>query len=144
LFPSNWRKGINAIKKAKKNFQNDIRQWLSNKCFTTFEVEKTVSELPIVFAVKNENKDISLWCFLIEEKIRKFDNVLAVSVVPDRKNVIDDFFLFSVQDFTQTNFLILFKNSSLYRSSKIESGGVEEIITQLIRPLASLYSVKIV
>jgi len=37
-----------------------------------------------------------------------------------------------VQDFTWTNFLILSKNSSLYRSSKIESSDVEEIITQLI------------
>jgi stalled ribosome alternative rescue factor ArfA len=43
LFPSNWRKGFYAIKKAKKNIQNDIRQWLLNKGFTSFEVEKTIS-----------------------------------------------------------------------------------------------------
>jgi len=102
LFPSNWRKGFYAINKAKKNFRNDIHQWLLYKGFTAFEAEKTVSELPIIFAVKNENKDISHWCFLIEEKTRRFDNVLAVSVVPDRKTVIDDFFFFSVNDFTRT------------------------------------------
>ena len=77
-------------------------------------------------------KDISLWCFLIEEKTRRFDNVLAISVVPDNKKMIDDFFLLPVQDFTRTNFLILFKNSSLYRSSKTDSDGVEEFITELI------------
>ena len=135
MFPSNWRKGINAVKKAKKNIQNEILQWLLNKGLTAYEAEKTISELPIIFAVKNENKDNALWCFLISEYTRKFDKVLAVSVVPDDKEVIDDFFLFSVQDFTRTNFLILSKNNSLYRSSKIESSDVEEAIIQLIRQL---------
>jgi len=133
LFPSNWRKGINAIKRARKNFRNDIIQWLLNKGLTAFEAEKTVSELPIIFAVKNENKDLSHWCFLISEDIRRFDNVLAISVVPDNKKMIEDFFLFSVNNFTRTNFLILSKNNSLYRSSKIENSELEEIITQLIK-----------
>jgi hypothetical protein len=135
LFPSNWRKGFYAVKKAKKIIRNDIRQWLLNKGLTAFEAEKTVSKLPIIFAVKNENKDISLWCFRISEDTRRFDSVLAVSIVPDTKKMIDDFFLFSVNDFTRTNFLILFKNNSLYRSSKIENSGVEEVITQLIEQL---------
>ena len=135
MFPSNWRKGINAIKKAKKNIRNDILQWLLYKGLTAFEAERTVSKLPIIFAVKNENKDVSLWCFLISEDTRRFDNVLAVSVVLDTKKMIDDFFLFSVQDFTRTNFLILSKNDPLYHSSKIESSSVEEIITQLIGQL---------
>jgi len=105
------------------------------KEFSEFEVEKILQELPIIFAVKNENKDVSLWCFIIEEKKRKFDNVLAVSVAPDSKEIIDDFFLLSVNDFTRTNFLILYKNNPLYRSSKIENSDIEEIITQLIKQL---------
>jgi hypothetical protein len=135
LFPSNWRKGINAVKRAKKNTQIEVLQWLLHKGLTAFEAEKIVSELPIIFAIKNENKDIALWCFLITEETRRFDNVLAVSVVPDNKKMIDDFFLFSVHDFTRTNFLLLSKNNSLYRSSKIESSSMEEIITQLIKQL---------
>jgi len=136
LFPSNWRKGFYAIKKAEKNLRNDIRQWLLMKGLTAFETEKIMLKLPIIFAVKNENKDISLWCFLISEDMRRFDTVLAVSVVPDTKTVIDDFFLLLIHNFTQTNFLILSKNSSLYRSSKIESSDVEEIITEQIAQLA--------
>ena len=141
LFPSNWRKGINAVKRAKKNIRNDIRQWLLHKGLNPFEAEKVLSELPIVFAVKNEIKDSSLWCFLVEEKMRRYENVLAISVVADRKNVIDDFFLFSVEDFTRTNFLILSKNGSLYRNSRIESNGVEEVIIKLITQFENLKSV---
>jgi len=132
LFPSNWRKGFYAIKRAKKSLRNEIFQWLLSKDLTEFEAEKIVSELPIIFAVKNETKDTSHWCFRISEDTRKFDSVLAISVVPDTKEMVDDFFLFSVNDFTRTNFLTLSQNDSLYRSSKIESKAVEEVITRLI------------
>lgn len=133
MFPSNWRQGINAIRKAKKNIRNDIFQWLLNKGLTAFDANELVSELPIVFAVKNESKDIILWCFLITEETRRFDNVFAVSVVLDKKQLVDDFFMFSVRDFTGTNFLILSKNTSLYHTSKIESNRIEETIKLLIK-----------
>jgi len=137
MFPSNWRQGANAIKRTKKNIRREIFQWLLDKGLTAFEANELVLELPIVFAVKNQDKDISLWCFLISEEMRRFDNVLAVSVIPDTKNVIDDFFLFSVQDFTRTNYLILSKNSSRYYSSKLESSAIEETIKLLIQQLKS-------
>jgi hypothetical protein len=143
LFPSNWRKGINAVKRARKHIRNDIFQWLSDKGLTAFEAEKILSELPIIFAFKNENKDIALWCFVIEEKERRFDNVLAVSVVAGKKKVIDGFFLFPVQNFTRTNFLILSQNNSLYHSSVIKSSNIEKIITQLISDMASYPNVTI-
>jgi len=133
LLPSNWRKGINAIKRARKNIRNDIFQWVLSKGFTEFEAREITRELPIVFSVKIEDKDTSFWCFLISEKTRRFDNALAISVVSDRKKVIDDFFSFSVQDFTRANFLIFSKNSSQYLNGRIEGSRIEEKIIQLIK-----------
>jgi len=69
----------------------------------------------------------------ISEKTRRFDNALAISVVSDRKKVIDDFFSFSVQDFTRANFLIFSKNSSQYLNGRIEGSRIEEKIIQLIK-----------
>lgn len=133
LLPNNWRKGINAIKRARKNIRNDIFQWLLPKGFTEFEARVITRELPIIFSVKIEDNENPFWCFLISEKTRRFDDALAISVVPDQKKVIDDFFLFSVQDFTRSNFLIFNKNSSIYHSAKIEGSRIEEKITQLIK-----------
>lgn len=133
IFPSNWRKGINAVRRARKNITNDIFQWLINKGLTEFEAEEIMSELPIIFSVKIENEDISYWCFLISEKIRKYDNVMAISVVPNRKEVIDEFFLFPVECFSSTNFLVFSKNSSLYHNAKIESNKIEQTIKLLIK-----------
>jgi len=133
LLPSNWRKGINAVKRARRNIRNDIFQWLVNKGLTEFEAKEITRELPIIYSIKIEDKDFSCWCFIISEKTRRFDNALAVSVVTDQKKEIDDFFLFSVQDFTNTNFLIIRKNSALYYNAKIEVTKVEEKILLLIK-----------
>jgi hypothetical protein len=104
-----------------------------SKGFTEFEAREITRELPIVFSVKIEDKDTSFWCFLISEKTRRFDNALAISVVSDRKKVIDDFFSFSVHDFTRANFLTFSKNSSQYLNGRIEGSRIEEKIIQLIK-----------
>lgn len=136
MFPSNYRKGIYAIKHARKLVRNDIFQWLLKTGLLYFEAHEVLSELPIIFSVKCENKDTPpLYCFLITEKNRRFDNVLAISVVPDNKQMIDDFFLLSIQDFTLSNYLILSKNNNLYNASKIESNRIEETIKLLIHQL---------
>ncbi|MES2266162.1 MAG: recombinase family protein [Bacteroidota bacterium] len=133
LLPSNWRKGINAIKRARKNIRNDVFQWLLNKGLTDFEAREITRALPLIFGIKNEDKDISFWHFLISEKTRRFDNALAISVVPDQEKAIEGFFSFSIKDFTPTNFLIFNKNSSIYHNTKIEGSRIEEKIIQLIK-----------
>ncbi len=138
MFPSNWRKGANAVKRAKRDIQNNILQWLLSKGMGSFEAQKIVMELPIIFAVKIENKFITQWCFLISEKNRKFDSALAVSVIPQSKEVIDDFFILPVINFTKSDFLILSKNMPHYRIFKIESDKVEELIEVMIRKLRHL------
>lgn len=137
MFPSNWKKGINTIKRARKLIRTDIFHWLLSKGLSHFEIAELLSELPIIFSVKHDNKNGQLCCFLITEEIRKFDNVLAISVVLDTKKIIDDFFLFSIQHFTHTNYLILSKNSSLYYASKIENNRIEDTIRLLIQQLKS-------
>lgn len=137
LFPSNWRKGINAIKRAKKNIFNDITLWLIDKGATEFEAQIILSELPIIFGVKTEHKNFSQWCFLILEKNRQFDEVLAVSVVPEIKKYVDGFFTFQINEFTKTNFLVLSQNNSLYHKGKIENTKLEEIIIRFIKQLIS-------
>ena len=129
-------KNIKFVNWVKNIILNNIKQWLlTSKSLTEFEAKRIVSELPIIFAVKHDDKDTPHWCFMIDEKIRRFDNVLAVNIVANKINVIDSFFLLSVQDFTQTNFLILTQNSSLYYISKIEKDSIEKIIIQLIKQL---------
>ena len=133
MFSNNWRRGINAIKRAKKNIKNDILNWLLSKGATHFEGYKLLSELPIIFSLRSDFKNLHLWCFLISEQIRKFDTVLAISVIPERKRIIDDFFLLSVRDFTVSGFLILSTDTPLYDKSKIKENKIEDVILSLIK-----------
>ena len=133
MFPSNWRKGINAIKKIKKTIHNDIRKWLLNNGATEFEADELVSEIPILFSVKLESKINSYWCFFISEKMRNCDTVLGISVLTDSKKTANEIFKFSPKDFTSTNFLILSEDSPLYYNSKIETKNLEEIVASIIK-----------
>ncbi|MGE8556756.1 MAG: recombinase family protein [Chryseobacterium jejuense] len=133
MFSSNWRKGINAVKKVRKNIYNDIRKWLLSKGANEFEAEEIILSLPIIFSIKLENQITSYWCFLILEKMRNFDNVLGISVHEDSKKTINEFFIFSTYDFTSSNFLILSENSPLYYETKIETKNLEEAVGDLIK-----------
>lgn len=132
ILPSNWRKGIRAKNRARKFFLNNIRQWLLSKGMTPFEAEKIIMELPIIFAVKLENKHLIQWCFLISEKTRNFDEVLSISVTTDHKQIIDEFFLIPTESFAVTDYLILNKNSSTYYNCKIDKDKIEEIMNHLV------------
>lgn len=135
IFSNSRRNGVNAIKHVKRNIQNDIFKWLVDKGITDFDAEEIIWLLPIIYSIKIENDGVPNWCFLISEKIRRFDNVLAISVAFKPKSVIDGFFLFSVKDFTLTNFLILSKNSKFYNNTKIVSDDIEKIVKLLINQI---------
>lgn len=134
MFPSKWRKGIYALNYVKKTVNNDIINWLLDKGLSYFEAYELLSELPIIFSVKNEGKDFPSYCFLITEKDRRFDKVLGISVIADTK-MIDGFFLLSVTDFSYANYLILSQNSYLYHTYKIEKGKIDETIQLLLQQL---------
>lgn len=135
ILPNNWRKGINAIKKAKKNLYQDIFRWLLNKGLTDFDIDEIVHKLPIVFGIKVEQESISRWCFVITEDAKKYDNILGVGVVSNSKKVIENFFLFSTRDFTKTNFLIFHNRSAMYNNTLIEEVKIESSINLLIKQL---------
>lgn len=135
MFPSNWRKGINTIKKVKKNIRNDILKWLSEKGLPDLEAAGLINELPMIFSNQLEDGQISHCCFIIPESMRQYENVLAISVNMDSKTMIENFFLLPTQYFTRTNFLILSNDNKLYHNSKITVDKLEETIKFLIRQL---------
>lgn len=135
MFPSNWRKGINAIRRARKSIKNNILNWLIAKGISDYEATELIFELPIIFAVKCESKNLAVWCFVISEQTRRFDKVLAVSVNQDNKNLIEDFFLFPVEAFTRTNYLIVSNQSARYYSAKVEHHTLENTIVSFIEQL---------
>lgn len=131
-FPNNWRKGINAIKRTRRNLKNDVCHWLQTKGYSEFEAEKIVFDLPIIFSVKLQDQETSKWCFLITEKDRRYKQVLSLSVLSDSKKTLDQIFLLPIKKFTKTNFLILSENDTLYQKSKIEQNNIEQTINSLI------------
>lgn len=133
LVPRRWRKGVNAIKRAQKNIEQDITNWFISSGLSEYEADEVMSELPVVFSVKLNKESASHWCFVISEHVRKYDHVLALSIVLDQKKLLDEIFMLSTEDFTSSNFLIFSEADSIYNNAKIENNEIEEKVTELFR-----------
>lgn len=133
LAPRRWRKGLNAIQKAKKNIEQDITSWLRNNGLNEYEADEVMSELPVVFNVKLNKNSVSHWCFVIHENARKYDNILALSIVLDQEKPLNDIFMLSTEDFTGSNFILFSEKDSIYNSAKIDSSEMESKVTELFK-----------
>lgn len=131
LVPRRWRKGVNAIKRARKTIEHDIVQWFRQRGLSEYEADEIIYELPVVFSVKLDNQSTPQWCFVISEHVRKYDHVLALSIVLDRQNILDEIFMLSTEEFTSSNFLVFSQDDRIYTNAKIESAEIEHKVTEL-------------
>lgn len=133
LIPRRWRKGVNAMKRAKMNIQKDITQWFIQNGLSEFEADEIITELPVIFSVKLSKDSASHWCFVISEDIRRYDNVLGLSIVLDQKKILDEIFMLSTEDFTSSNYLIFSEEDKIYNNTKIESSEFEAKVIELFK-----------
>jgi len=131
LLPRKWRKGVNAIKRARKTIESDIVKWFIERGLSEYEADEIIHELPVVFSVKLDTQSTPQWCFVISEHARKYDHVLALSIVLDQHKILDEIFMLSTEDFTTSNFLIFSHSDQIYTQSKIESSEIESKVREL-------------
>lgn len=136
LMPWKWKRGIYTINKVKKFIQAEIKKLLTQQGFSEQQTEDIVENLPIVFGVNFYRESIPHWCFLIEETIRNYDFVIAVSLAIDQRDPIDRFFLIPTNDFTMTNFIIFAEDESCYSIYRVKEQQIEEKILSLGNKLA--------
>ncbi len=135
LMYSKWKKGLYTIKKVRKIIQKEVGGLFMKQGLSEREARVIAERLPIVFGVNFYRESISHWCFLIEEKIRNYDYVLAVSIAIDQREPIDNFFLIPADDFSVANFIVFSENERSYLNYKIEREQIEERVLDLGKKL---------
>lgn len=134
----NWRKGFNCVRKIKNITKNDLINWLLNKGIDEVFCNKIFNELPIIYGMKNYTKDYGNLCFLIPEKHRRFKNILAIGIDEEFNSLRQDFFLFDVEDFNNSNYISLQDNTSSFSDKKIDQEHIEEVIKNFIHQYINL------
>lgn len=131
LMRSKWKKGIYTIKKARKLIQKEVGSLFTKQGLSEREAREIAEKLPVVFGVNFYRESIPHRCFLIEENIRNYDYVLAVSIIIDQREPVDEFFLIPTSDFSVTNFIVFSEDERSYLNYKVEREQVEGKVISL-------------
>jgi hypothetical protein len=134
LMPSKWKRGMHLINRMKKLLYSEIVALLSSNGHAAEESESIAQELPIVFGVQFYLEGLPHWCFLIEENLRNYDSVLAVSIALDQKDPIAGFFSIPTEHFDIGNFVIFSSGDENYPAYSLRKEDVQKKILSFVLP----------
>ncbi len=133
LLPSKWKRGRYTINKVKRFIQEEARNLYVGRGFTEEKAKQLLEKLPVVFGVIFYKDAVPHWCFLINEPIRNYDEVLAVSVAIDQRDPIDRFFIIPTNAFSINNSLVFSETESCYEGYSLDRDKIEETLVALIK-----------
>lgn len=131
LMPSKWKKGIHTINRVRLSALKEVEQLLMTQGLNEGEIEAVLPRIPLTFSVSFYKESVPHWCFVIDESMRQYDFVLGISIVLDKRNPIDQFFMLPTKDFNTSNFIVCSEKDSEFSSYKIQHEQIQESILSL-------------
>jgi len=126
---SQSRRGKNIISRELKDLRDQFRTMLTQQGkHTDYEIDDVVSNLPLALSLKVPYESGYGWWFVIDGDMKRFDSILAVSVMPEGKDRRDKFFSIPTKDFGSHYFMLLLENSIQYQSYFIPEAKMQESI----------------
>lgn len=136
MFPSLSRQGINSRKRMEKEVREDFRRiFNARKSHAEHEVEQMVRSMPVVLSVKTLRSSTPFWTIVIEDNMRQFDHVLAVSVIVARKPLRDQFFLIPIANFGPHNFIEFSERDTAFRQYVVTEDRMQATVDEFVQQL---------
>ena len=129
LMPSRWKKGIYVINRVRMLALKEIEQLLVRRGLHAGKVETIMQRFPLTFIVSFNRNSVPHWCFTIDESARKYDYVLGITLVLEKRDPIDKLFLLPTKDFNTSNFIVCSERDPNFPAYKIEQDQLEEKIS---------------
>jgi len=138
LLPSHWRQGIRLTNKVKRLISHEIKTIWLDQGRTDEDVNNDAEVLPLVFAVRFYRESLAHWCFVIEEKLRRYDIVVGVSVATDEIEPVDKLFCIPTVDFGFYNIRVFSETDECYSAYQAHDDIVQKVLLSLIPTLVRL------
>lgn len=124
LTPTIWKRGTYQINKIHRLVQQELETALKeNGSYDEDVTWHTLRNFPIVYGITFYQNSIPHWCFMITERLRKFESVVGVSINLYHRDSLGKFFVLPTKDFGLGNFLALSERDAAY---EIEPEKIEE------------------
>lgn len=137
LMPSMWKKGLRLINKTHQAISQEIKGILSAQGqFDEDSLYYILRDFPITYSVTFYVDSVPHWCFLIPEKMKRFEFVLGASIILDRKDYVEKLFSFPSDQFGPSNFLIFSEQDESYTKFLLTKDQAREKILEMSLSLA--------
>lgn len=131
-----WRKGIRAMRSTKEAVESEAIDWLARNGYSIFQAEDLMPKFPITYSVCMKEGSDRRWCFSIPESMRQYDNILAVSIDPDKAEMADKFLMLPIQNFNNDNFILLSEQDEDFKKYQVSKERLAEQILFLARQVS--------
>jgi DNA invertase Pin-like site-specific DNA recombinase len=135
--PSRWRKGVFMVKKTKTFIEKEVKELFIKEGFTEDQADLQLKKFPLVYSVNfyegNPAKKYTI--FAIEESVRNFDKVIAVSVALNKKEPIDNVFIIPIKAFNKYNYILFSEVDNCYGDYMIGPEKIYENVQIFVQKL---------
>jgi DNA invertase Pin-like site-specific DNA recombinase len=131
LIPTRWKRGIYTIRRVSRFLEAEVKDIFLQKGLAEDDVKLLLKTFPLTLSAGFYRDAKPSWCFVIPEQMRQYDWVIGVSIVMDKREPLDRFFLLPTKDFNTSNFLFFGENDDSYVQYKTEVSNVENFIQSL-------------
>src|SRR3989338_5907929 len=130
---SQWKRGIYMLSRARTLLKRELRDFFSRESMSEQEVETITRRFPVVLSVALRREQYpTSWCFTIPESMKKYSNVVGVSVVLDTQEVMDRCFVIPTRDFGVGGFKFFSENDVDYQKYYLIKDKVETAIWSMV------------
>jgi DNA invertase Pin-like site-specific DNA recombinase len=128
LLPAQWKRGIRLTNKVKRLIARDIQAlWLDRGVFEQ-DAGRKVRNASLTFGVRFSRDSLAHWCFMIEERLRNFSEVIAISIATDEVEPVDKMFCIPTVDFGPYNIRAFSEADECYDNYKVDVDKVREAL----------------
>jgi len=135
ISPHRWKRGVYRVSQTERLIRKHVDGLIS--AYDPDERFNILRKLPLTFGLTYYSSDSSKRCFQITEDMRKYNEVIGVSVNMFAKQKIDAVFALPTKQFGVGNYLVLDDHDTLTDQFRLDSQSADEKVLNMSEALRS-------
>lgn len=128
-----------SVRKVKSFVQTQVRHLLKESGLNSDIIESFLGQLPMIISVSLREHSEKLLCFVLPNKLRMYDSVLALGISNNDPNNIEFIFKIPCDDFNIGGLILLSPKSKEYRAYLIDNKNIQNCILGLVNDFCAKY-----
>lgn len=130
---SKWKRGLYMIRKVRMSLMHELQDLLLREGMPEYKATLVNRNFPVLLSVALRQKEgMASWCFALPELMKKYSDIVGMSIVPDAKEAVDRWFVIPTRDFGMGGFKFFSENDVDYQKYYLHKDKVESAIRSAV------------